>query len=92
MVKVTESARGLLKDVLASHSDNPEMSIRLIENPEKAHGLGLTLDKHEQEDQVIEHEGTKVLLIAPELAPKVEEVTLDVQNTTDGPKLAVNRG
>ena len=35
--------------------------------------------------------GVKALLVASELAPALEEVTLDVKDTADGPKLVVQK-
>ncbi len=89
MVTVTESAKGLLKEILTAHSDDPEMGVRLASDPQGQ--LGLVLDKEEPGDQVVEHQGVKALLVASELAPALEEVTLDVQDTEDGPKLVVHR-
>jgi len=43
-------------------------------------------------DHVVEHEGAKVLLVASDLAIMVQGVTLDVQNTEDGPKLVILQG
>jgi hypothetical protein len=42
-------------------------------------------------DQVVEYEGAKVLLVAPELETLVDETILDAQDTPDGPNLAVLR-
>lgn len=87
MLTVTESAKGLLKEILSAQSDDPEICVRLTL---KAPGqLGLMLGKEETGDQVIEHEGTKILLVTSELAPVFEEATMDVDNTEDGPKLVV---
>ena len=89
MLTVTEGAKQLLKETLLAHTDDPEIGLRLSL---KAPGqLGIVLDREEEGDQVVEHEGAKVLLVAPELAPVVDGGTLDVQDTADGPKLAVFR-
>ena len=89
MLTVTESAKQLLKKTLLAHTDDPEISLRLSL---KAPGqLGIVLDREAEGDQVVEHEGAKVLLVASELAPTVDGVTLDVQDTPDGPKLAVSK-
>jgi Fe-S cluster assembly iron-binding protein IscA len=89
MLAVTESAKGLLKEILTAHSDDPEMGVRLVLDPQKK--LGLVLGKEEPGDQVVEHQGSKVLLVASDLAPALEEVTLDVEDTDDGPKLVVQK-
>ena len=89
MLTVTEGAKQLLKEILAAHSDDPEVGIRLSFNPSGE--FGIVLGKEEEGDRVVEHEGAKVLLVAPDLAPVVEGITLDVQNTPEGPKLAMSR-
>ena len=89
MLTVTEGAKQLLKGILTAHSDDPEMGVRLTSDPQGQ--LGLVLDKEQPDDQVVEHQGVKALLVASELAPALEEVTLDVQDTDDGPKLVVHR-
>jgi len=89
MLIVTEGAKQLLKETLLALSDDPEAGLRLSV---KAPGqLGLVLDSEEEGDQVVEYEGAKVLLVASELAPVVDGVTLDVQDTPEGPKLAVSK-
>jgi len=89
MLTVTESAKQLLKETLTAHSDDPEVGLRLEFNPPG--GFGIVLDREAEGDQVVEHEGAKVLLVASELAPVVEAVTLDVQDTPEGPKLAISK-
>ena len=89
MATVTESAKGLLKEILTAHSDDPEMGVRLALDPQGQ--LGIALGKEEPGDQVVEHQESKVLLVASELAPALEEVTLDVEDTADGPKLVVQK-
>jgi len=89
MLTATESAKSLLKEILTTHSDDPEMGVRLASDPQGQ--LGLVLGKEQPGDQVVEHQESKVLLVASELALALEEVTLDVQDTDDGPKLVVHR-
>jgi len=89
MLTVTDSAKQELKRMLLAHTDDPEVSLRLeLKSPGE---FGLVLGKEAEGDQVVEDEGTKVLLVASELAPVVEGVTLDVQDTADGPKLAISK-
>lgn len=88
MLTVTESAKQLLKETLSAHTDDPEIGLRLEVKPPGQ--LGIVLDRGAEGDQVVEHEGAKVLLVASELAPAVDGVTLDIQDTADGPKLVVS--
>jgi len=87
MLTVTESAKQLLKGILTAHSDDPEVGIRLSLKPPGQ--LGIVLDREAEGDQMVEHEGAKVLLVASDLALMVQGVTLDVQDTEDGPKLDI---
>jgi len=87
MLTVTESAKQLLREKLLAHSDDPEACLRL--SVRSGGQFGLTLDSESEGDQIVEHEGAKVLLVAHELEPMLEGVTLDVQDTPDGKKLAM---
>ncbi len=89
MLTVTEGAKQLLKETLLAHSDDPEAGLRLSMKPPGQ--FGIELDWEVEGDQVVEHEGSKVLLVASELAPVVDGVTLDVQDTPDGPKLVISK-
>jgi len=89
MLTVTENAKQHLKNMLLAHSDDPEMGVRLMLEPQGR--LALVLGEEELGDQVVEHEGAKALLVAPELAPVVEGITLDVQDTPEGPKLVMSK-
>jgi len=42
-------------------------------------------------DQVVEHEGSKVLIVERELADQLEGVTVDVEDTPEGPRLSIFR-
>ena len=89
MLTVTESAKEQLKETLLANTDDPEIGLRLTLEP--GGQFGLVLGREQEGDQVVEHEGAKVLLVATELAPAVDGITLDVQETADGPKLVVSK-
>ena len=89
MLTVTESAKQLLKETLREHSEDPETGIRL--SVKEGGQFGIVLDSESEGDQVVEHEGAKVLLVAPELATALEGNTLDVQDTEEGPKLFLSK-
>lgn len=89
MFTVTESAKKLLKEILSTHSDEPETCVRLILNqPDQ---LGLILGKENSGDQTVQYEGTKVLVVEPQLATVLEEVTLDVGDTGEESKLVMRK-
>lgn len=87
MLTVTEGAKQLLKETLLAHTDDPEVGIRLSVKPPGQ--FGIVLDKEAEGDQVVEHEGVKVLLVASELGALLDGKTLEVQDTPDGQKLVV---
>ena len=58
------------------------MAVRIIPFPSMPNRLGLVLDKEKEGDQVVGIEdGRKVLLIGPDLAPGLEGMVLDYQET-----------
>ena len=89
MVTVTEAAKQELRKKLLAHTDEPDVGIRL--QSDASGQLGLVPGRESQGDQVVEHEGTKVLLIAPELAATLKGITLDVQETAEGSKLVIRK-
>ena len=89
MLTVTESAKQILKETLTTNSDDPKTALRLsIKPPDE---FGLVLGTEADGDQVVEHEGMKVLLLESELAEIVEGFTLDVQDTNGGSKLVMRK-
>lgn len=89
MLRVTEEAKELLVEKLLSRSGDPGKCLRL-----KIGGggqLGLVLDGEKPDDYIVEHKGSKVLLIGAELASMLEKVTLDVEDTDEGSKLVMHK-
>ncbi len=89
MLAVTNGAKQLLLEALLANTDDPEVGLRLALGP--GGQLALVLDKEAEGDQVVEHKGSKVLLVGAELAFVVDGVTIDVRDTEDGPRLIVLR-
>ena len=89
MLSVTESAKQKLKEMLSDKVEDPQQSLRLTANTSGQ--LGLSIDMEATGDQVVEHEGSKVLLVEEELATRLEGITLDTEDTPEGPKLAIRR-
>lgn len=90
MVTVTDNARKHLKKTLLAHSSDPNVGIRLELKPPGQ--LGLVLSEEVEGDQVVEEEGSKVLLVGSETAEMLEGVTIDVQDAPDGLKLVALKG
>ena len=90
MMNVTEDAKQELRRVLLLSTDNPEICLRLTANSPQE--LGLVLDTEAEGDQVIEHEGSKVLLIGQEAIDIVDRLTIGVEDTAEGKKLVALTG
>jgi Fe-S cluster assembly iron-binding protein IscA len=88
MIAVTERAKEELKRLRSDKVDHPQAVLRLVSSDQ---GLGLGVDVEMPGDQVVEHEGTKVLVVEEKLAGMLDGITLDVDETTEGPQLTVFR-
>jgi Fe-S cluster assembly iron-binding protein IscA len=86
MIAVTERAKQELKKMLSDRVDNPLAVLRLTKSNE---GLGLILDVEMPGDKVVKHEDSKVLVVETPLADGLQGVTLDVEDTSEGPELVV---
>ena len=87
MIGVTDRAKQELKKLLANNVDNPLAGLRLTTNESQQLGLGIDIER--EDDQVVEHDGSKVLIVEKELADSLIEVSLDVEDTPEGPKLVI---
>ena len=88
MLRVTESAKQELKKTLLAHTSDPKLSLRLALRPSGQ--LGLVPDREKEGDQVVEDDGSKVLLVRPKVAIALDGGTLDVEVTPDGPELVMS--
>jgi len=88
MIGVTEGARQELKRILTANTDEPEACLRLTANDQGQ--LGLAIDVERQDDQVVEHEDSKVLLVEKGLADALQGITIDVEDTLEGTRLVVS--
>ena len=89
MIAVTERAKGELKKMLSKKVDNPLGVLRL--SPIQK-GLGLRLDVEMPDDEVVKYENSKILVVEQTLADTLENVTIDVEDTPDGPELVIVKG
>ena len=87
MIGVTERAKEELKRILTDNVDNPQAGLRLTAG--ESGQLGLGIDIETKDDQVVEHDGSKVLIVENGLAASLEEITLDVEDTAEGPNLVL---
>ena len=88
MIDVTERAKQELKKILSAKVDNPLAGLRLITSGPRGQ-FGFSIDVEMPGDQVVEYEGSKVLLVEDELATRLKGNTLDMEDTADGPELVL---
>ena len=77
MIAVTERAKQGLKKILADKVNNPMVGLRL--NVNSPGEFGLSTDIEMPGDQVVKHEGVKVLLVGEGWATSLDGYTLDFE-------------
>lgn len=87
MLEVSQSARELLKDILEANSET-EGSILRFSLDEKRK-LGIIVASPDPNDEIIEHEGAKILALEEGLSDKLDGIVLDTEATTNGSQLVV---
>ena len=85
MIEITDAAKAELKRILSENSQDSSELLRLTAGPEGS--LGLIIDKATEGDNIFEHEGIRVLAIEAELAGMMHGVSMDVEDTDEGPML-----
>jgi hypothetical protein len=87
MVSVTEHAKEVLRNLLIDMEADPDEGLRLLPNSNGE--FVLALDNQLWGDEVIEHQGSKVLLIGIEYNRFLNGKTVDCEKTEDGEVLLV---
>jgi len=87
MINVTERAKVELKKLLDTNVDWPGARLRLLER--KSGSLGLGVDIDHKDDEFVEYDGQKLLIIENSLASKLDCITLDVDDTSGGVELVI---
>ena len=88
MIYVTERAKKELKTLLDVSVDWPGARLRLLDRGQGKLGLGVDIEK--PGDVIVEYEGYKLLIIEPQLASSLHQITLDVDDTPAGPELVIS--
>jgi len=88
MLTVTTKAAEELKAMAQAEVTDPNEALRLIHAGSGR--LAIVVDTAREGDQVVEHEGVKVLLVGVELADVVDGLLLDCQETAEGPQLTIS--
>ncbi|MBI2918556.1 MAG: hypothetical protein HYY01_11265 [Chloroflexi bacterium] len=87
MVTVTQSAREELKRIRETNGFEPQQCLRLAMVAPQT--LGLVLDEASEQDQVEDVEGTRVLLIGPDVGEALEGATIDLQDEGEGHRFQI---
>jgi Fe-S cluster assembly iron-binding protein IscA len=89
MLEVTTGAKELLKEVLTEYCEEQDAGLRLLMNDAGELMLGIDIEK--EEDQVVEHEGARLLFIDKVLSDELEGFVIDMVDTPDGTRLTMLR-
>ncbi len=87
MINVTERAKQELKRLLAASVDLPEARLRLMDRGQGKLGLGIDIEA--PDDQIVEYDGIRLLIVEHGLATNLKRVTLDVNDTPEGAELVI---
>ena len=87
MINVTEGARQELRRILFTNVDMPQARLRLLSRGQGNLGLGIDIEM--PGDELVEYDGSAVLVVEHGLASNLKGVTLDVDNTPNGPELVI---
>lgn len=81
---VTEKAAEALKETLGSVDHEPDQVLRLVPSATDQAELGLALDQTREGDQVVEYEGSAVLVLESSVSESLSASTLDVKEGPEG--------
>jgi Fe-S cluster assembly iron-binding protein IscA len=90
MITVTERAKERLKEMLRSETDDPSVGLRLATAPSGQ--FGIAPDREREDDQVVEHQGSPVLLVGQEMANTIGDATIDYDESPPAPRLVIKQG
>lgn len=87
MINITEHAKKELCRLLNAKVDWPGALLRLIDRGQGKLGLGIDIQK--PNDLIIDYQGKRLMLVESMLADQLAGITLDVDDTPDGPELVI---
>ena len=87
MINITRRAKKALKRILTAHVDLPEGRLRLMDRGQGNLGLGIDIEM--PGDELVQYDGSPVLIIERELAANLKGVTLDVEDSVKGSELVI---
>ncbi len=85
MLQVSDNAKALLNEMLEGRPDEAQI-FRLAR---KGEGFELTLEVPAQDDVLFQHGEAHVLAVASDVAESLDGLTIDREDTVDGPRLVL---
>jgi Fe-S cluster assembly iron-binding protein IscA len=88
MINITARAKHSLHKLLTSKVDLPEGRLRLVDRGQGKLGLGVDIEM--PGDELVEYNGSTILVVERVLATNLEGVTLDVEDSVEGSNLVLD--
>jgi Fe-S cluster assembly iron-binding protein IscA len=88
---VTTIAKDKLKEVIQAKTAESEVGYRIVPSTSRPNQLKMVLDKEKEGDQVVESDGAKILFLSPEVAPMMEGMVIDYQETPQGGGFTISK-
>lgn len=89
MITVTDSAKAELKNILQENSSELDEGLRLIVN--RPGNFALMLDRKQENDNVVEHEGLNIILYQKEMENVLDDIIIDCRFTENGRMLVISK-
>jgi Fe-S cluster assembly iron-binding protein IscA len=98
VLQITSEAKQKLLNLLSQSISNdltsPDVALRLVPKSDPASGqseIGLVVDEARDEDEIVQDDDRKLLLMDPLIAQVLDGFTLDVRDTSKGMRLTFTR-
>lgn len=86
MLAVTEAASGHLAELLTNVEAPQGVAVRFVREED---GLAMSMDNPQSGDTTFDHDGRTVFAVEDEVAQLLTQNTLDIEDSDDGPQLAL---
>ena len=88
MINITARAKQALHNLLTDNVDFPQGRLRLMDRGQGKLGLGVDIEM--PGDELVEYNGSTILVVEQVLAANLERVTLDVEDGVEGSELVID--
>jgi hypothetical protein len=88
MILVSELAKTVLLESLQASGIPPDQGLRLRVG---ANGFLLETDQPTQQDRIIQHEGSTVVIVDPYIEGAIGDAIIDIADSPEGPELVFRR-